>query len=171
VWRLFHITIVRFNGARPAARRIVLFFVNYRHYTVPVKFSYYFKYHGACTAFWRVIEGTIKSAEHRLHRLHTWEGHRTLLVWNSNQTIFTAAGHRTIYEKSKELSKISIQIGRCPSGHWPMFYELNCHRWEETCICRSTYWICIIDISLVKTKNLIIYKLNYICFAWGAKDE
>jgi len=34
-----------------------------------------------------------------------------------------------------------------------MFYESNCHRWEATCICRSTYWICI-DISLVKTKNL-----------------
>ena len=39
-----------------------------------------------------------------------------------------------------------------------MFYESNCHRWEATCICRSTHWICI-DISLVKNKNLnsIVY--------------
>jgi len=65
-----------------------------------------------------------------------------ILVWNSNRTISTAAGHRTMCEKSKELSKISIKIGRCPSGHRPMFYESNCHRWEAAYICRSTYWIC-----------------------------
>jgi len=62
-------------------------------------------------------------------------------------------------EKSKELSKISIRIGRCPLGHRPMFYESNCHRWEATCICRSTYWICI-DISLVKTK--ILNSIKYV---------
>jgi len=40
-----------------------------------------------------------------------------------------------------------------------MFYESNCHRWEATCICRSTYWICI-DISLVKTK--ILNSIKYV---------
>jgi len=49
------------------------------------------------------------------HRLHTSDGHRTIFG-NLNRTISTAAGHRTMCEKSKELSKISIQIGRCPSG-------------------------------------------------------
>jgi len=119
----------------------------------PVKLSYYFKFHGARTAFCKVFEGILTSAG---HRLHTSDGHRTILVWISNRTISTAVGQRTMCEKSKELSKISIQIGRCPSGHRPMFYESNCHRWEATCIC--TYWICI-DSSLVKTKNLnsIIY--------------
>jgi len=34
-----------------------------------------------------------------------------------------------------------------------MVYESNCHRWEATCFCRSTY--CIYrDISLLKTKNI-----------------
>jgi len=111
-----------------------------RGWRCPVKFSYYLKFHGALTAFCRVIDGTMTSAG---HHLHTSDGHRTIFVWNSNRTISTAAGHRTMCEKSKELSKISIQ----------MFYESNCHRWEATCICRSTYWICI-DISLVKTKSL-----------------
>ena len=129
VWRLFHTKkIVRFYGARPAPGRIVLFFCHFLDIIrCPVKFSYYLKFHGACTAFCRVIEGTMTSAG---HRLHTWDGHRTILVWNSN---------RTMCEKSKELSKISIQIGWCPSGHRPMFYESNCHRWEATGIYRSTY--------------------------------
>jgi len=42
--------------------------------------------------------------------------------------------------------------GRSPSGHRPMFYETNCHRWEATCFC-SIYCI-YIDISLLKTKNI-----------------
>ena len=45
------------------------------------------------------------------------------------------------------------KIGRCPSGHRPMFYEPNCYRWEATCFCRSTYCI-YIDILLLKTKNI-----------------
>jgi len=147
--------IVRFYGARPAAGRIVRFFCQFLDIIrCPVKFSYYIKFHGARTAFCWVIEGTMTSAG---HRLHTSDGHRTIFG-NLNRTISTAAGHRTMCEKSKELSKISLQIGRCPSGHRPMFYESNCHQWEATCICRSTYWICI-DMSLVKIKNLnsIIY--------------
>jgi len=57
---------------------------------------------------------------------------------------------------------------QCPSGYWPMFYELNCHLWEATCICRSTHCIyCIyIDISLLKTKNINTKnEKNIYCFS------
>jgi len=55
--------------------------------------------------------------------------------------------------------------GRCPSGHRPMFYESNCHRWEATWFCRSTYCI-YIDILLLKTKK---HKYKYIfrLSSWG----
>jgi len=97
-----------YDSARPAAGRITLFFCHFLDIIrCPVKFSYYLKFHDPCTAFCRVIEGTMTSAG---HCLHTWDGHRTISVWNSNWTISTAAGHRTMCEKSKELSKISIQI-------------------------------------------------------------
>jgi len=106
-----------------------VFFVNFLDIIrCPVKFSHYLKFHGARTAFCRVIEGTMTSAG---HRLHTSYGHRTILVWNSNRTILTAAVHCTMCEKSKELSTITIQI-----WHRPMFYESNCHRWEATFICK-----------------------------------
>ena len=107
VRRLFHKKkIVRFYGARPAAVRIVRFFVIFLDIIrCPVKFSYYIKFHGARATFCWVIEGTMTS-----------DGHRTIFE-NLNHTISTAAGHRTMWEKIKELSKNSIQIGRCPSGH------------------------------------------------------
>jgi len=89
-------------GARPAAGRIVRFFVLFDIIRCPVKFSYYFKFHGARTAFRRAIGVTLTSAG---HRVHTSDGHRTILGWNSNRTISTAAGHRTMCKKSKELSK------------------------------------------------------------------
>ena len=63
---------------------------------------------------------------------------------------------------NKSLNKSAdarLGTGRCPSGHRSMFYESNCHRWEETCFCRSTYCI-YIDISLLKTKN--IYEKTFI---------
>ena len=116
--------IVRFFLPPAGRRRIVQVFVNFLDIIrCPVRFSYYLKFHGARTAFCRVIEGTMTSAR---HRLHTSDGHRTILVWNLNRTISTAAGHRTMCEKSKDFSKISVQIGRCPSGYRPMFYESNC---------------------------------------------
>jgi len=51
-----------------------------------------------------------------------------------------------------------VGTGRCPSGHQPMLFKSNCHRWAATCIWRSTYCI-FIDILLLKTKNIntIIY--------------
>jgi len=39
-----------------------------------------------------------------------------------------------------------------------MFYESNCHRWEVTCFCRSTYCIYIYNSLLkIKNKNTNIY--------------
>ena len=50
---------------------------------------------------------------------------------------------------------------QCLSGYRPMFYESNCHWWEATCICRSTYSI-YIDILLMKTKSTYINTKIYI---------
>ena len=53
-------------GARPAAGRIVRFFIIFLDIVrCPVKFRYYLKFHGARTAFGRVIKGKITSAGHR----------------------------------------------------------------------------------------------------------
>ena len=58
--------IVRFYGARPAAGRIVRFLIILLDIVrCPVKFRYYLKFHGAHTAFGRVIEGKMTSAGHR----------------------------------------------------------------------------------------------------------
>jgi len=49
-------------GARPAAGRIVRYFIIFLDIVrCPVKFRYYLKFHGARTAFGRVIEGKITS--------------------------------------------------------------------------------------------------------------
>ena len=53
-------------GARPAAGKIVRFFINFLDIVrCPVKFRYYLKFHGARTAFGRVNEGKVTSAGHR----------------------------------------------------------------------------------------------------------
>jgi len=53
-------------GARPAAGRIVRFFINFLDIVrCLVKFSYYLKFQGARTAFGRVNEGKMTSAGHR----------------------------------------------------------------------------------------------------------
>jgi len=53
-------------GARPAAGRIVRFFIIFLDIVrCPVKFRYYLKFHGARMAFGRVIEGKMTSARHR----------------------------------------------------------------------------------------------------------
>jgi len=53
-------------GARPAAGRIVRFFIIFLDIVrCPVNFRYYLKFHGARTAFGRVIEGKITSTGHR----------------------------------------------------------------------------------------------------------
>jgi len=138
------------------------FFVIFLDIRCLVKFRNYLKFHGARTAFCRVIEDKMTSANgarpafaHIGRAPDDFGLNFKSYDFNSDcsGTVLCSAGHRTMREKSKKLSKISIQIGRCPSGHRSVFYESNCHRWEATCICRSSYWICI-DISLVKTKNL-----------------
>ena len=71
-------------GARPAAGRIVRFFIIFLGIVrCPGKFRYYLKFHDARTAFGRVIEGKITSAGHRTvpgRRFHTSDGHRTIYV-------------------------------------------------------------------------------------------
>jgi len=53
--------------ARPAAERIVRFFINFLDIVrCPVKYRYYLKFHGARTAFGRVNEGKMTSAGHRM---------------------------------------------------------------------------------------------------------
>jgi len=53
-------------GARPAAGRIVRFLIIFLDSVrCPVNFRYYLKFHGARTAFGRVIKGKITSAGHR----------------------------------------------------------------------------------------------------------
>jgi len=68
------------------------------------------------------------------------------------------------FQKSLKKSAVARPgTGRCPSGHQPMFYESNCHRWEATCFCRRTYCI-YIDISLLKT---LIQKNIFCLSSWG----
>jgi len=120
---------------------------------LPVKFGYYLKFHGARTAFCRVIEGKMTSTGHR-----TVSGRRPVGVCTHRTSTgrFLFKLYRTMSEKHHELS----------SGHQPMFYESNCHRWEATFICRRTYCISR-DISIFKTK---MYEYKHIYYAWGAED-
>jgi len=53
-------------GARPESGKIVRFLINCSDIVrCPVNFRYYLKFHGARTAFSRVIKGKIRSAGHR----------------------------------------------------------------------------------------------------------
>jgi len=77
---------------RPAGDRKnrTIFDQFFRHRTV--QFRHYLKFHCACTAFGRVIEGKMTSAGHHTapgQRLHTLDRHRAIFVWNSNCTIPT----------------------------------------------------------------------------------
>ena len=98
--------IARFYGARtvPGRRQEESydFFINFLDIVrCPVKFRYYLKFHGARTAFGRVIEGKITSAGHR-----TVPGRR-------QAGVFT---HRT--GTGRFLFKIYIvRFQRCPAGH------------------------------------------------------
>jgi len=89
-------------GARPAAGRIVRFFIIFLDIVrCPVKFRYYLKFHGARTAFGRVTEGKITSAGH-----HTVSGRRPAGVCT----------HRT--GTGRLLFNIYIvRFQRRPSGH------------------------------------------------------
>jgi len=112
-------------GARPAAGRIVRFFIICLDIVrCPVNLRYYLKFHGARTAFGRVIEGKVTSAGHRTvpgrrpagvftHRTGTgrfWLN-KIFLSYDSNGarpgTVRCPAGHRTMSDKRQELSKIA----------------------------------------------------------------
>ena len=89
-------------GARPAAGRIVRFFIIFLDIIrCPANFRYYLKFHGARTAFGRVIEGKTTSVGHR-----TVPGRRPVGV----------VTHRT--GTGRFLFKIQIvRFEQCPSGH------------------------------------------------------
>jgi len=140
----------RLYGARPAAGRIVRFFIIFLDIVrCPMNLRYYLKFHGTRTAFGRVIEGKITSTGH-----HTVPGWRPAGVFThptgTGRFLFNIyivrfqrrpsghrtgpAGHHTMSDKRQELSKLLNKsadarpgTGRCPSGHRPMFYESNCH--------------------------------------------
>jgi len=89
-------------GARPAAGRIVRFFINSLDIVrCPLKFRFYLKFHGARTAFGRVNKGKMTSAGHR-----TVPGRRPAGVCT----------HRM--GTGRFLFKIYIvRFHRCPYGH------------------------------------------------------
>jgi len=102
-------------GARPAAGRILLFFIIVLDIVqCPLKFRHYLKFHGARTAFGRVIEGTMTSA-----------GHLTAPVWLLHTSDYFCSKfksydsngdrHRTMSDKRKELYKTYL----IKSGHRP----------------------------------------------------
>ena len=92
-------------GARPAAGRIVRFFINFVDIVrCLVKLRYYLKFHGARTAFGKVNEGKMTSA-----------GHRTV----PRRRPAGVCTHRT--DTGRFLFEIYIvRIQRCPSGHRTM---------------------------------------------------
>jgi len=110
-------------GARPAAGRIVRFFIIFLDIVrCPVKFRYYLKFHGARTAFGRVIEGKITSAGHRTvpgrrpsgvftHRTAPDDFYLIFISYDSNGarpgTVRCPAGHRTMTDKRQKISKIA----------------------------------------------------------------
>jgi len=134
--------IVQFYGAQPAAGRIVRFFINFLDIVrCPVKFRYYLKFQGALTAFGRVNERKIFG-----RRLHISDGHRTCGARLGIVRCLTSG--RNFQKSLHKSADARPGTGRCPSGHRPMFYVLNCHRWEATCSCRRPYCI-YIDISFL----------------------
>jgi len=139
--------IVRFYGARTAPGRrheesCDFFYQFLDILRCPVMLRFYFKFHGARTAFGRVNEGKMTSAGHRTvsgrctagvctHRTGTRRFLFKIYAWPGIAQCLTSAGN---FKKSLYKSADARQgTGRCPYGHRPMFCESNCHRWEATC--------------------------------------
>jgi len=124
-------------GARPAAGRIVRFFINFLDIVrCPVRFRYYLKFHGARTAFGRVNEGKLTSAGARPAFAHIARAPDDFCLkfisYDSNgarpgivRCLTSARNFQISLNKSADARP---GTGRCPSGHRPMFYEPNCHR-------------------------------------------
>jgi len=150
--------IVRFYGTRPAAGRIVRFFIIFLDIVrCPVKLRYSLKFHGAV----RHLVASLRVKWHRPGTLRCPDGARpafahigrapdnfcfNFISYDINGahlgTVRGPARHCTMSYNRQKLSKISHR-------HRPMFYESNCHRWETTCFCRRIY----IDISLQDQKH------------------
>jgi len=183
-------------GARPAAGRILRFFIIFLDIVrCPVKFRYYLKFHGARTAFGslrvRCPDGARPAFSH-IGRAPD-DFYLIFISYDFNGarpgTVRRPSGHHTVPGRASydvwqapgnfknRLTNRPMPVrapddarpgsGRCPSGLRPMCYESNCHRWEATCFCRRTYCI-YIDISLLKTKK---HKYKNIYFDWAAEDD
>jgi len=128
-----------------------------------VNFRYYLKFYSARTAFCRVIEGVMSSA-----------GHHTIFVWDLYNTIPTVPIRASydVWQVPGSLNKSADPrpgTGRCPSGHRPMFYESNCHRWEAMCFCKSTY--CIWYFTCKDQKHKFKYIIRLSSWGWLACNE
>jgi len=124
-------------GARLAAGRNVQFFIIFLDIVrCPVKFRSYLKFHGARTAFGRVIEGKITSYGARPAFSHIGRApdkfYLLFISYDSNGARPGIVRCLTSARKLKKLLNKSADVcpgtGRCPSGYRPMFYESNCHR-------------------------------------------
>jgi len=101
----------------------------------PVKFRHYLKFHGARTAFCRIIEGkmTLYNARPAFAHIGRAPDDFAVLVWNFNRTISTATVRclqcARNFLKSLNKSKDACPgTARCQAGHRPMVYESICHR-------------------------------------------
>jgi len=117
-------------GARPAAGRIVPFFIKCLDIVrCPVKLRNYLKFHGA-----RLVGST-------------------RIKWHRPGTVRCPDGARPAFAHiGRAPDDFSLKFISYDSNS-TMFYESNCHRWAATCFCRKTY--CIYrDISFLKTNNI-----------------
>jgi len=148
----------------------------------PAKFRYYLKFHGARTAFGRVMEGKMTSAGHRtapgrrpagvcIHQTGTGRflfkmyilrfqrcpsGHRTVPGWASYDA-WQAPGTFINILTNRPMpvrAPVDAHLGTCRC-----FMSRTATGEKRHDFCRSTYCI-YLDISLLKTKN--IYETIYI---------
>jgi len=130
----------------------------------PVKFRHCFKFHGARTAFGRVIEGkkNIGRAPYGARPAFAHIGRAPddfCLKFKSYDSNSARPGIVRCLTSARNFQKSFIKsadarpgTGRYPSGRRPMWYESNSHRWEVMCFRRSTYCI-YIDIPFLKIKT------------------
>jgi len=138
--------IVRFEGAymAPGRRQEESYdFFSFLYIChCPVKLRFYLKFHGAITAFGRVIEGKMTSARHRMVSgrrpagvCEDWTGTGIMLFkiyivrfqrWPGNVRCLTSA--RNFQKSLNKSANVRPGTGRCPSGYRPMFNESNSHR-------------------------------------------
>ena len=138
VRRLFHTKIVRFYGGR---KNRTIFYQFLEIVRCPVKFKYYLKFHGAHTAFARVIEvNNIGRAQYSV-RIGRASGDFCLKLYRTISTVSVWALYdawpgivrcltsaRNFYKSLNQSADARSGTGRPPSGHRPMFYESKYHR-------------------------------------------